>query len=183
MTATSLMEVFASPDAPERAAAFLAMERHDGARKGGKGYPMRGIRTENYLYIRNFEPSRTPSGSPDAADCARAIPYGEIDSSPTKNYLMNNPEATYYAELSFGMRPAEELYDVIKDPGNINNLAGLPLYAEVESALKQALYERLEETGDPRVTGGPILWDYYPYYGRMANDNWEVDEPPFEMEQ
>jgi uncharacterized sulfatase len=182
MSAKSLMDVFASSDAPVRPAAYMAMERHDGARKGGKGYPMRGIRTDNYLYIHNFEPSRWPSGSPDAADCARAIPYGEIDSAPTKDLLMQNPEFRQMAELSFGKRPAEELYDVKNDPGNINNLAGLPQYAEIEKALKQQLFERLEATEDPRVTGGPILWDYYPYYGRTENKDWAVDEPPFEIE-
>lgn len=59
------------------------MERHGGCRKGGKGYPCRAIRTSDHLYIHNFEPTRWLSGSPDSSVCARAIPYGEIDSSPS----------------------------------------------------------------------------------------------------
>ena len=76
MTAQSLMEIFFFGDDPVgRPAAFIAMERHDGCRKGGKGYPCRAIRTKDYLYIHNFEPTRWPSGSPDASVCARSIPY------------------------------------------------------------------------------------------------------------
>ena len=63
MTAQSIIHLFNDPSARHRDAAFIAMERHDGCRQGGKGYPCRAIRTENYLYIHNFEPSRWPSGS------------------------------------------------------------------------------------------------------------------------
>ena len=79
------------------------------------------------MYIYNFEPSRWPSGSPDASVCARAIPYGEIDSSPTKTFMMehrNEHGAARLAELAFGLRPAEELYDLKNDPHQMNNLAG-----------------------------------------------------------
>ena len=81
MTGRSLMDTFGRKLALQRDAAFIAMERHDGCRKGGKGYPCRAIRTEGYLYIHNFEPTRWPSGSPDSTVCARSIPFGEIDSS------------------------------------------------------------------------------------------------------
>ncbi len=62
MTARSLVEIFAGNNSSGMDAAFIAMERHDGCRKGGKGYPCRAIRTEEYLYIHNFEPTRWPSG-------------------------------------------------------------------------------------------------------------------------
>ena len=94
MTARSLLPILTSDRGgrvdPSRDAAFIAMERHDGCRRGGKGYPCRAIRNKDYLYIRNFEPTRWPSGSPNAADCARGIPYGEIDRSPTKSFMMEN---------------------------------------------------------------------------------------------
>ena len=38
-------------------------------------------------------------------------------------------------ELSFGKRPAEELYDCRKDPGQLVNLAGDPDYADIKAAL------------------------------------------------
>ena len=100
MTALSLTDVFGNETAQNRDAAFIAMERHDGCRKGGKGYPCRAIRTKDYLYIHNFEPTRWPSGSPDPLVCARSIPYGEIDSAPTKTFMMEHRNEHGVARLA-----------------------------------------------------------------------------------
>ena len=181
MTARSLMGVFTQSEAGTRNAAFTAMERHDGCRKGGKGYPCRAIRTKDCLYIYNFEPMRWPSGSPDASVCARAIPYGEIDSSPTKTFMMehrNEHGVAKLAELAFGMRPAEELYDLKNDPGQLRNVAGSIEYLDAQQLMRRQLFDHLRNTGDPRVTGGTADWDYYPYYGVLKNKNWTVDEKP-----
>ena len=185
MTARSLLPLLASSAGgrvePERDAAFIAMERHDGCRRGGKGYPCRAIRTASHLYIRNFEPTRWPSGSPNAKDCARGIPYGEIDSSPTKTLMMESrgePGIDRLAELSFGTRPENELYDLASDPGQLNNLAGQPSAQPLIGQLRDRLMHHLAETGDPRALGLPAPWDYYPYYGRRVNEDWEVDPPP-----
>ncbi len=181
MTAQSIIHLFNDPSAHHRDAAFIAMERHDGCRQGGKGYPCRAIRTEDYLYIHNFEPSRWPSGSPDPTVCARAIPFGEIDSSPTKTFMMshrNEHGNAKLAELAFGMRPAEELYDIRTDPDQMNNLAGRMDVKEVQYALQQQLFEYLKSTDDPRLVGGDILWDYYPYYGKVTTKGWQVDPRP-----
>ena len=180
MTAESLVGCFDGK--PEtREAAFIAMERHDGCRAGGKGYPCRAIRTNDYLYIHNFEPGRWPAGSPDRRVCARNIPFGEIDSSPTKSYMMENRAMegiAKLAELAFGMRPRVELYDVHADPHQLNNLAGHPEMTDIQSKLHKALFTHLRDTKDPRVVGGPILWDYYPYYGTILTEGWTVDSPP-----
>lgn len=181
MTARSLMPAIRNRDVSRMTAAFIAMERHDGCRKGGKGYPCRAIRTKDYLYIHNFEPTRWPSGSPDPSVCARAIPFGEIDSSPTKTFMMehrNEHEIARLAELAFGMRPAEELYDLTHDPHQMVNVAGASTMAETQAALRKRLFDHLRKTADPRVVGGPINWDYYPYYGRISTKGWNVDEKP-----
>ena len=182
MTAQSLMEIFFSGDDPVgRPAAFIAMERHDGCRKGGKGYPCRAIRTEGYLYIHNFEPTRWPSGSPDASVCARSIPYGEIDTSPTKTFMMehrNEHGVADLAELAFGMRPAEELYDLKSDPHQMVNLAGSTAMTEAQASLRRRLFDHLKKTGDPRIVGGTVDWDYYPYYGKISTKGWSVDGKP-----
>ena len=133
------------------------------------------------MYIYNFEPTRWPSGSPDASVCARSIPYGEIDSSPTKTFMMDNRSThgvANLAELSFGMRPAEELYDLKKDPEQMNNRAGSREYAAAQKKMRQRLFDRLDETRDPRVVGGKVDWDYYPYYGRISTEGWTVDKKP-----
>lgn len=181
MTAQSLMDVLQEQDSGDRTAAYVAMERHDGCREGGKGYPCRAIRTRDHLYIYNFEPLRWPSGSPDASVCARAIPYGEIDSSPTKAFLMehrNEHGVARLAELAFGMRPAEELYDLSSDPGQIINIAGSIDSLDVQQSLRRQLFNHLKNTDDPRVIGGPVEWDYYPYYGARRNKEWTVDPKP-----
>jgi N-sulfoglucosamine sulfohydrolase len=181
MTGRDLLDVFANKEVTNRDAAYVAMERHDGCRAGGKGYPCRAIRTADYMYIHNFEPTRWPSGSPDASVCARAIPYGEMDTSPTKTYMMEHRSThgvAHLAELSFGMRPAEELYDLKKDPEQLVNLAGNQEYNAVQNALRKKLFNHLSITQDPRVVGGAVDWDYYPYYGRINNQGWKVDKKP-----
>ncbi len=181
MSAHSLMDIFSGQETRSRPAAFIAMERHDGCRKGGKGYPCRAIRTEDYLYIYNFEPTRWPSGSPDASVCARALPYGEIDSSPTKTFMMehrNEHGVARLAELAFGLRPAEELYDLRKDPHQMVNIAGAVTVVGVQASMRKRLFDHLKETKDPRVVGGAVDWDYYPYYGRISTKGWAVDKKP-----
>ena len=187
MTRNHLMDAFSNVGKPETrlsqdpSAAFIAMERHDGCRKGGKGYPCRAIRTHQYLYIRNFEPTRWPAGDPDRRVCARDIPFGEVDSSPTKKLLMDNKDSPGFKrlyDLAFAKRPAEELYDVRKDPGQLVNVADNPEYAEARKKLSARLQKHLAQNGDPRALGQDAPWDYYPYYGRKVNKDWKVDPKP-----
>lgn len=176
MTSHSLMDIFSQNEKTLRDAAFTAMERHDGCRKGGKGYPCRAMRTKDFLYIRNYKPDRWPAGNPDAKYCARAIPFGEVDSAPSKTLLLDNKDkyAKYYG-LAFGKRPAEELYDVRSDPGQINNVAAEPEYEKTRNRLAARLQEYTAHTGDPRALGDEAPWDYYPYYGGRKNKDWKVD--------
>lgn len=177
MTSKSLMDVFSGSEKTHRESAYTAMERHDGCRKGGKGYPMRAIRTKDFLYIRNYEPDCWPSGNPDAKYCARAIPFGEVDSSPTKTLLLENMEGFQkFYQLAFGKRPSEELYDLRSDPGQLKNVAALPEYSEILNELSTQLQEYTAKTGDLRALGEDAPWDYYPYYGRRINKNWSVDK-------
>ena len=185
MTGRSLMDILSTSESgridPTRDRAFFAMERHDGARKGGKGFPTRALRTREFLYIHNFEPERWPAGDPDASHCARALPYGEVDPSPTKTLLMEDAgkgEFGRFFQLAFSKRPAQELYDLRVDPGQLHNVAAQSDYLDMTNQLRQQLMEYLSSTGDPRALGEPAPWDYYPYYGRIQTPDWKVDEPP-----
>jgi arylsulfatase A-like enzyme len=181
MTAKSLNDVLKDKPEAKRTAAFIAMERHDGCRKGGKGYPCRAIRTKDYMYILNHKPDRWPAGNPDREFCARYIPFGEVDSSPTKSLLMDNkdkPGFKRFYDLAFAKRPAAELYHATKDPGQLVNLAGKTEYAEIQRKLGAQLKQRLMRTKDPRALGLDAPWDYYPYYGAMRNKTWKVDPKP-----
>ncbi len=181
MTARSLVPVLRSADTVGNDSAYIAMERHDGCRKGGKGYPCRAIRTADFLYILNHEPGRWPSGDPDRSVCARDLPFGEVDSSPTKQLLMDRKDdenIRRYYDLAFAKRPAVELYDLRKDPAQLENVAEKAAYAADQKKLAAKLRQHLESTGDPRALGQSAPWDYYPYYGLRRNKDWKVDPAP-----
>ena len=181
MIASSLQDVFGGKPEAARLSAFIAMERHDGCRKGGKGYPSRAIRTKDYMYILNHKPERWPAGNPDREFCARYIPFGEVDSSPTKSLLMENKDKAGFKRfynLAFAKRPTEELYDLNKDPEQIINLAGKHKYIQIQKKLAAELQEHLVRTKDPRALGSDAPWDYYPYYGLRRNKKWQVDPKP-----
>ena len=94
---------------------------------------------------------------------------------------MDNKDKTGFKrfyDLAFAKRPAEELYHVSKDPGQIVNLAGNSKYAEIQKKLAARLQERLVLTKDPRALGLDAPWDYYPYYGKRLNKKWQVDPKP-----
>ena len=133
------------------------------------------------MYIYNFESSRWPAGSPDPLVCNRLIPFGEYDSSPTKTYMVEhqfNHGVARLAELSFGKRPTEELYDIETDPHQMKNLAGSVEHQRTQATLRNQLFDHLSVTQDPRVVGGTVNWDYYPHYGRRQNKNWKVNKKP-----
>ncbi|MBN1344047.1 MAG: sulfatase [Phycisphaerae bacterium] len=146
---------------PKRDKAFTGRERHAWVREGGLGYPCRAIRTDRYLYIRNFEPDHWPAGDPEG--------YGDVDGSPTKDYMLANRHAKRYDNLfrlAFAKRPEEELYDLKTDPAQMQNVAALPEYAEARKQLRVELDRWMTEMKDPRALGGGDVFDRYPYYGR-----------------
>ena len=71
-------------------------------------------------------------------------------------------------ELCFAKRPAEELYDVRKDPHELTNVAGQPEYAAEQRRLRAQLDEWMKATGDPRAIHDDDHWDSYPYLGSAA---------------
>lgn len=161
MTGRSFLNVLTSGRADRnRDHTVFGRERHTNRRDGQVGYPMRAIRTHDYLYVRNYEPDRWPAGDPEA--------LGDIDDGPTKQYLLQHRDEAGVRplfELSCGKRPAEELYDVRKDPWQMRNIAADPKMADVKAGLRRRLVERLKATGDPRETGEEVLFDKYPYLG------------------
>jgi len=173
MTAKSFLDILISGKTGQvdrrRDKVFTGKERHAYVRKDGLGYPMRAIRTHEFLYIRNFKPNRWPAGDPkDIGFRDPPRPYGDIDGSPSKTYMMehrDDPKVRRLFELAFEKRPAEELYDLRKDPAQLNNVAERAEYAAVKSKLAAALMAELKATKDPRVLGKGDAFDKYPYYG------------------
>lgn len=142
-----------------------ARERHAFVRKGGTGYGARSLRTKDFLYIRNYEPDSWPAGEPPL--------YGDVDAhmlhypSPTKIHILKNKDKdgmkTLF-ELAFAKRPAEELYDLVKDPFQMINIADVADYSDIRKTLSDKLTKYLQENGDPRELGGEMKWLGAPYF-------------------
>jgi arylsulfatase A-like enzyme len=148
-----------------RNATFIGRERNDvNGREGtpsGLGYPARGIREGDYLYVKNFAPDRWPCCDPD-------LGLTDTDPGPTKAFIASAGQLDRYWKLCFGLRPAEELYDVGQDPDCLRNLAGDPAHASLRKRLAAGLLAALEDQQDPRVIGKGGMFDDFlaPPYGR-----------------
>ena len=160
---------------PARTWVVTGRERHVAkAREGNLPYPMRSLRTRDFVYIRNFAPDRWPLGSPGRSDRDRRCrcenntfaAFADMDASPTKSWLVahqNDPQWKPFYDFAFAKRPGEELYDLRKDPDQATNLAADPAYAEQKSELSDRLAKLLAEAGDPRVTGDGQTFDRPPF--------------------
>lgn len=106
---------------------------------GSVSYPVRSVRSSRYKYIINLN-----------------------SSSPFLNYLIAAEKGLYHTWLDksaddpkmyafvrkYMYRPAEELYDIIKDPWEMNNLADDPAMADVRDHLIGKLVGWMEQQGD-----------------------------------
>ena len=171
MTGRSFLNVLLSSKSgkvdPNRDYVLTGKERHVPCRPDSVSYPMRTIRTHEYLYIRNFKPDLWPMGDPEVKEYYwPKVPYSDIDESPTKTYMKENkddPAVKRLFELGFGKRPGEELFDLRNDPDQLNNVADKPKYARIKKKLSSKLMVELKATADPRVTGGGEAFDNYPF--------------------
>ncbi len=159
----SLLPLFQKED-PARDAAFTGIERHTMCRPNGATYPVRAIRTGQYLYLRNFKPDRWPTGG--AFISSNRTPHGDVDVGPTANFMTEPANQKSYArqyQLAYDRRPAEELYDLKSDPFQMQNVAANPAHAPAKKQLWTRLQSYLRQTGDPRIEGRDP-WKDYVYY-------------------
>lgn len=168
MDGESLLPVLAKGgnEAMLRGWAIMGREVHaHPARAGNLPYPVRSLRTRDFLYTINFKPDRWPSGDPKRATDGSSptfsdwqenhyTGYTDIDASPTKAWLVGNSANPIVAEawrLGIEKRPGEELYDLKKDPYQLRNIAEDPVYKEQKQALHKQLMAILEKGNDPRL--------------------------------
>ncbi len=154
-------------------------ERHvQGAREGNLPYPMRSLRTREWVYVKNFASDRWPMGSPDGANRVIGIApdgdvetntratFADMDAGPTKAWLVahkDDAQWKWYYDWAFGKRPREELYDVKNDPDQIHNLAENPKFSSQKKFLSQRLMQLLTQAGDPRVVNDGTTFDREPF--------------------
>jgi len=171
MTGRTLMPLLTGQQQPGRDRVFLERERHAQVRQGDLGYPARAIRTKDFLYIRNFHADRWPAGDPEMYKSVG--PFGDIDGGPTKELLLqrrDDPALVRYFNLATAKRPAEELYDLRKDPQQLENVASKPEYSGTKTVLQMGLLNWMRQTGDPRTAANTDPWDRYPYFGPAGRD-------------
>ncbi len=162
-----------------RTAAYSCRERHSSSRWNNLAYPQRSIRTQRYLYIRNFRPERWPAGAPRKMGRGK-YPRGEneplgpmhggyhdIDACPTLSFMIDkatDPVLGEFLQLAVDHRPAEEMFDITTDPGCLKNLAESPSHQSMKKELAKQLESYLRETGDPRVLDGGDVFETYKRY-------------------
>jgi len=103
---------------------------------------IRSVRTDRFLYIRNFHPQRPllqPNAYKDAKPTVRRLRELQAsgDLSEISERLLFAPE-----------RPEEELYEWRGDPWQVRNLAADPTQRETLTALRARLADWMAETGD-----------------------------------
>lgn len=94
--------------------------------------PIRSIRTGRHKFIINFELNM-------AYDAPSDIQKGDIYRATVEEWT--------------GLRPRFELYDLIADPWEQNNLAGDPSMAGIRDGLRQQLIDWMKSTDDPLLNG------------------------------
>lgn len=167
MTGRSLVPLLRGETERDRDRVFIERERHANVRRGDLSYPVRAIRTTEYLYIRNFRADRWPAGDPEHYFAVG--PFGDIDGGPSKSLLLDrrsDPSIERFFLLATAKRPAEELYVLSRDPDQIENVAGRPEHREAQARLRGDLDRWMRDTADPRAMQDDDRWDRYPYYGQ-----------------
>lgn len=159
----SLTDLFGSPQAgrvnPARDHVLIGKERHDIGRPNDWGYPIRGIFKTGWLYLQNFETDRWPAGNPETG-------YLNCDGGATKTEILKARRAKGndpHWSLCFGKRPAEELYDLNRDPDCLHNLAAHTDHLERKAQLERQLVAELKAQTDPRMFGQGQVFEQYPY--------------------
>jgi arylsulfatase A-like enzyme len=148
----SFHKVLTDPELPHRKYAYAEDHWHDYEDQA------RAIMSKQFKLIRNdYEDlAATPS-----ADAGRALSWQNMLRLEKENKLTPPQRACLISP-----RPKWELYDLQRDPGELNNLASDPAYQSVCDRMKAALAKWAEKTGDylptrrtpdefDRVTGEP----------------------------
>ncbi len=102
---------------------------------------IRSVRDKRYLYIRNFMPWKPRN---------QHIGYAEQEQSMQELRRLEREGKLPDNCRWFNEQPkaAEELYDVVADPWQMNNLANHPAHAKTRDRMRQALRDWTVETHD-----------------------------------
>ena len=102
-------------------------------------WPTRAIRNERFKYHRNLA---WRLDFPMAADIYGSKSWEDVRNGTTRT-IGGRPLRDFF------FRPPEELYDLVDDPREVNNLADSPEYKEVMDTLRDKLETWQRRTNDP----------------------------------
>jgi N-sulfoglucosamine sulfohydrolase len=159
MTGKSLANILRSEKSgfiEDRDVMLAGKERHDIGRPNDWGFPVRAIRTKEFLYVHNFMPDRWPAGNPETD-------FGNLDPSPSKEVI--KALGGYFYDLSLGKRQPDELYRITDDPECVKNLANDLAFKDKLEDLRYRMMTMLKEEEDPRALGHFEVFDTYTYQG------------------
>ena len=108
-----------------------------------------------------------PAGHPNIAHNFDYYPFGEVEWGPSKKFLLSlagSENMRFYYNHCFGKRPEFELYNITRDPYQLNNLSGSSAHAETEKLMKEELFSYLDERDDLRISGEEEIYNKAPYY-------------------
>lgn len=155
---SSLLEIFSASESKknDRSRAYMGRERHDYGREDDLGYPVRCIRTPEFLLCVNYEPNRWPAGNPETG-------FTNCDSSPTKDFILDLQKKGHssYFDQAFAKRPKFQLFDIKEDPYCMSNLSENENFKDLQSHLLSELNAYLKETKDPRFLENKDIFEQY----------------------
>lgn len=116
-------------------------------------YPHRCVRTERFKYILNLHPEFRYTTHIDRAGARDGKAYFDTWEAKAKSDAKAARVVKRYHQ-----RPAEELYDVVKDPHEMENLAGRAEFAKTLAELRGKVKAWMKAQGDEgAVQGEPQL--------------------------
>jgi N-sulfoglucosamine sulfohydrolase len=139
LSGKSLLPIMGKSGDPSRDAVFASHDFHE----INQYYPMRAIRTRTHSYILNL---------------AWQLPYpiaGDVAGSPSWKAISADPAIRLgrRTQAAYLQRPAEELYDLTRDPDELVNVAANPALATIKAELAERLRATRAATKDPWLAG------------------------------
>jgi N-sulfoglucosamine sulfohydrolase len=130
---------------------------------------MHSARNSRYRYIRNYYPERIYGQYLSYLWRSRALRDWE---KQHKSGNLNAVQSAYWQS-----KPYEELYDVVNDPHNINNLANDHRYGNELAKLRKATDNWIAETRPLDVFPEPLMWEIdkkSPLWDSIKNTNYPL---------
>lgn len=129
-------------------------------------YPIRSVRKGNWKYIRNLHPEFAYTTHTDvwAMEVPRTTIHWSHAGHHWQSYIeaaKTNPEAAAFL-LDYHSNPAEELYQIQRDPFEENNLADVAEHAQKLVELRELVSNRMVAVEDDEALSGPpkLLKDF-----------------------